>query len=243
MIAIGHAPQGVIQTWISSVAPGAISSTRTVSSVFRIKDDGTLPFALDSSIPDPGDAMALVNINCTIRDGLGRVDYLYQAGRRLSYGAEWDEKLEGSLSEEPITAHPDIGDLLDDYAAKPPLRGGMVNWLEELDFSGAKIPNPLSGIQDFYSPAAIYRVSKSYDLSSVPQLSLGDVGWIATSSLKGSLPSLQTTSSGSGRNWLYGGFSVMQTGYEYQVSQLYILSGIGGWNPDIYDKSTSAQSN
>lgn len=181
----------------------------------------SLPFALDASIPDPSRSSALVNIQCTIRDGIGRVDYTYQTGRLINSGPTFTQELDATVQEESILRHPDIRNLLDTYANG--CVGGMPKWLPM--YNG--YINPMGNVQTFYSPSAVYSVrSASTDCSII---NISKVGYIATAtSSQGSLPSCGS------RSWLNAGYEIEQTGDQYLITEKFLLSGPSGWNTDIY---------
>ena len=92
-------------------------------------------------------------------------------------------------------------------------------------------PSPLTelvkhGLTHYLSPSIT--LTARYKAQSVPQLATA--GQIV-SSVPGGFGTPQ------GRNWFYGGPSVSMEGEQIIVSEVYQLSGVGGWDTNIYSSS------
>jgi hypothetical protein len=131
-------------------------------------------------------------------------------------------ELDVSLNQEPIATHPDFDDIIDAAGGEGE---GKAVFSEDGVFvgfgkdSGAN----LVGVTEFLDATA--RWTKRYLSLSAPT-GAGNVGKI--SSPEGPNPTY------AGRNWLYAGLSYSRQGGIYQITKVWLLSGRGGWNTEIY---------
>lgn len=199
-------------------------------------DQGKSP-DLTSNIPTPPTGHALTGITANYRDGIARIDYYFQGERDSGIQSDLVMTAEGSLTNEPITSHPKIGGLVQNYSSG--MRAGKVLWKPYLNSGGsngtdpngnaASNLNPFSNVDSFLNAGMTYTITKSY--ATLPNMQLDKVGKIADTAIFGTLPQLPTNYP---NGWLYAGFSIQQQGSVYQVTINYLKSGPGGWFPEIY---------
>lgn len=160
-----------------------------------------------------------------IGDGVNQAIYLYE--------------FQGSLESVPIQAHPGYSSWLNVYGYEDangswrPFRklssstdsGG----LSAGSSSGKK--NPLLGAEQWLSIGGIW--SRRYGQRDIPRDALNGVG-IITSTVPGTPPAIPP-----GRNWLKGAPVVTWRGNAWDVTEQYILSGIGGHNKLIYSPASA----
>lgn len=203
------------------------------------------PSLLD--IPNPPSRLALTGITANYRDGIARIDYYFQGERDPSIQSDLIMAAEGSLSNEPITSHPKISGLVQNYSSG--MRSGKVLWKQYLNSGGANGTdtngnsasnlNPFSNVDSYLNAGMNYTISKSFSFSSLPDLQIRYVGKIARQAIFGNLPQLPTNYP---NGWLYAGFAIQQQGSVYQVTLNYLKSGPGGWFDGIYGSGTVGNS-
>ena len=199
--------------------------------------------------PEAAGSLALTGITANYREGIARIDYYFQGERDSSIQSDLVMAVEGSLSNDPITSHPKIGGLMQNYSAG--MRSGKVLWKQYLNSGGANGTdtngnsvsnvNPFSNVDSYLNAEMTYTVTKSFGFSSLPSLQIGQVGKIAHQPIFGNLPQLPTNYP---NGWLYAGFAIQQQGSVYQVTLNYLKSGPGGWFDEIYGQGgVSSESN
>lgn len=243
MQSLQNSTEGTITEFISHYAQTRIDSTMVITRLVRMPSDGRCPAAVTGTPPSPGFAMALTSMNAVVSDGIMRIDWTFHSGGG-GYGAgDADRTIElnGSVTSDPITSHPKIGTLIANYANgmregkvlwKPTIAGSTTVGFDKITGDTASNINPLSNVDSYYAPGGTYQYTKSYVAAATPVAkNLSLVGKIVTATSDGTfLPTWQ----GDYRNWLHGGFTMEQSGNRYVVSEKYLLSGLGGWNREIY---------
>ncbi|MES2995900.1 MAG: hypothetical protein V4733_03730 [Verrucomicrobiota bacterium] len=157
-----------------------------------------------------------------------RVTYLYEG--YLTSLPEPTYELSGTLSQEPISTHPEFAE----FAGTPsaPLNGAVfvdpetgkktiddtTGVFREFGISGGR----KAGADSYMDPGVLW--TKISFTASDP--SLRDLGKI--DSPQGSPPSL------SGRNWMFWETSSRQRGHIIELRETWKISGRGGWDEDFY---------
>lgn len=144
-------------------------------------------------------------------------------------------------SEEPIETHPNFLTVTLGFATSIVTASG--GFLTEGATSGGAVfdvdgiflgfnkdaLNSLAGVRSYLSPQVTFQVK--YAIADRPLTETQtEIGTISTP--------LNAPSVTSGKNWLLTGVNWTNTGNgnlgAYQISEEYRLSGVGGWNPNIY---------
>lgn len=148
---------------------------------------------------------------------------------------EPEYELMGSLSTEPIEAHPDFEDILStaglvlEKASQNPAGvldddgqfRGFPKSVKESDTDGVA---ELFGVDSFLYPGAVWR--KTYMTRRRPS-DVKNLGRVDTP--EGNPPTFD-----GGRNWLFHDFNYKERGKTFAVIKEWKLSGFGGANPLIY---------
>lgn len=124
-----------------------------------------------------------------------------------------------STSEAPIETHPDFTSILGGNKAAP--KNGAV-FDTDGKFTGWKSDSPYAGKESYLIPSTIYRKTTP---SRVRPTSVGPVGTIVSPGIGGG---------GLDANWLFTVRSWRRDGGVYEVTEEYMLSGPGGFDPTIY---------
>ena len=138
--------------------------------------------------------------------------------------------LEGSTSEDKIEAHPDIQMLLEKYNGKRDDDDGKITFPIFLEVNGQKERNPMHGVESYFVPSLVWTrswVGPSFSDSIVRALGTIDTPGVGR---RGQRP----PSLSGGRNWLKMRAKADWRGNIWKVSESWMLSGPGGWNPDVY---------
>jgi hypothetical protein len=151
--------------------------------------------------------------------------------------------LEGAFSQEPIAGHPRIGELLKKYRGA--LEEGEIVWdtwapkgtqgKKGLNAGSGKATNEVNllyGVQSYYAFGAVWTETRVRRVSNIPASVLSKVGTIVDP--PGPVPKIPK------RNWLEASPQAALRGNVLQIKRRWILSGFGGWIPDIYDGSDIA---
>lgn len=94
----------------------------------------------------------------------------------------------------------------------------------------------LQGVESYLRMGGVYRIVYAHRGDAMPTNLFYGVGTIQTPPSSNKLPSLPST-----RNWLKGPPSARWRGNAWEITEEYILSGVGGWIKDIYDGSTESK--
>lgn len=195
------------------------------------KDGSRLP--ISGSIP-----WARTTLSPESDSGAGVIRWFYEGvpNEELAEVPEVYE-FEGSFNQEPITSHPKIQQLLRQYRGR--LDGGGVVWPAKVSGGaggglsrtvGTTAQNPLYGVDSYLAFGAIWRRTKVYDKGQIPPSILDGLGLIFENP-----PGDPETPPR--RNWLKLGPQSRERGNVTEITDSYLLSGIGGWLPQIYDGS------
>jgi len=142
----------------------------------------------------------------------------------------------GTFNQETIQSHPYFQFLIQTYGGVE--NEGDVVWPLELPDSakgrvgGLRLPktdsgkprNPLFGTDSYFALGAIW--SLTYATRTIPSDILDDVGTIV--SPRGNPPTPKN------RNWLKMAPNGRKRGNVVQITESWMMSGIGGWVPDVY---------
>lgn len=128
------------------------------------------------------------------------------------------EEVITSMSEAPIETNPKFVTDIGGTQANP-LNDAVFN--DDGTFKGWKVTSRFAGKESYLIPSTIYRRSTP---SRTRPSSVGPVGTISSPGIG----SPATT------NWLYTARTWRRDGGVYEVSDEYMLSGPGGWDPVIY---------
>lgn len=148
-------------------------------------------------------------------------------------------EFDGTFNQEPIESHPDWRWLRDTFGGS--LANGQVSWLEELPRSaenasrGLKLRrtesgarrNPLLGTESYLALGAIWTVT--YAARALPGNLNDDLGLIVDRP-RGNPPTPRD------RNWLQMAPRGRKRGNVVQISDRWMLSGIGGWVKPVYGR-------
>jgi hypothetical protein len=129
------------------------------------------------------------------------------------------EEIITSTSEAPIETHPHFTSVIGGTAAAP-LNGAVFD--KDGKFTGWKSDSPYAGKESYLIPSTIYR--KTSPTRTRP-LDIGPVGTVRAPGIGGG--SLDS-------NWMFTVRSWRRDGGVYDVSEEYMLSGPGGWDPVLY---------
>jgi hypothetical protein len=234
-----NASNGVLKIYESRRVSGVLYHEVTIT---MICISGTAPPPV-KEIPWPGMFYGLHNITGEMTDGFWKIDYTFVSpagGLDAQYGdagsVDTSSALTSSVSSSPITMHPKIGYLVQQFATG--VKDGKVLWKETLDTGGTNgldkdgnaisNANPFANVDIFMEGGATWSASKSFPYRQAVDLNFYGIGKISNGSPIGNLPGSGT------RNWLYAGFSFDQRGAAYTYKVNYLLSGPGGWNKLIY---------
>lgn len=145
--------------------------------------------------------------------------------------AEGEEfSLEGSTSEDPIESHEGIQMLIEKYKGKRDDSDGKVTFPLTLEIDGQVQRNPMHGVSSYLVPGLVW--SKNYVTRSFSDSIVRALGTIDTPAI-GALGQRPPSISGH-RNWLKIRVKADWRGNIWKVSESWLLSGPGGFNPDVY---------
>ena len=152
-------------------------------------------------------------------------------------GEQYEYSFDGSFNQEPIQSHPNLQFLLDTYGGTvdadgdirwelnlPDSAKGRVGGLRLPKTKDGKPKNPLFGTESWLALGAVWSIT--YAVRALPDDLLDDVGCIVTP--RGNPPTPAD------RNWLKMAPVGRKRGNVGQVTERFMLSGIGGWVPDVY---------
>lgn len=195
-------------------------SREIIITSIRAMINGKSPDVL--SVPNPGFASALTGILARYTDGLAYIQYYFQGQKDTDISTDLVLSAQGSVASEPITSHPKIGSLIQNYSRG--LVSGQVAWV---DYLPNNVVNPFSNVDSYLYPSISYGITQSF--SSPPDLRISQIGKLAQSSIFGTLPQVA-----SNFNWLYAGADIEQYGAVFRITCRYLKSAPGGWQSDIY---------
>lgn len=132
------------------------------------------------------------------------------------------EEVITSTSEAPIETHPDFVDVLGGNKDNP-LNGAIFDG--DGQFTGWAADSPYAGKESYLIPSTIYR--RSSPRRESPN-DIGDVGTISSPGVGGGP---------SGSNWMFTARTWRRDGAVYTVTEEWMLSGPGGFDPTIYSES------
>lgn len=144
-----------------------------------------------------------------------------------AHGEEFS--LEGTTTETRIEAHDNLRMLIEKYDGDPK-EDGTVKFPIELSINGQTVGNPMHGVKGFYDPGLAW--TRSILSQELPQSLVEALGCIDTppSGSQGQHPPRLAGR----RNWLKVRARAEWRGNIWKLSETWMLSGKGGWNPDIY---------
>jgi hypothetical protein len=189
-------------------------------------------------------------------DGHGRVVLRYKGmttppsapgDNRPKEDREKEISVEVSMERTPLTMHPKIDYFLSSWGGT--FDGNEIKWVEQNpvnDFfrkrtgvtkDGKEIENinPFYGLQDYLEVGVIARVSEPI----FGGFGVGSGGALAKVG-KVSMPPPQIPAAPKGKNWLCIEAEEIRQGRDSVQRQAWQLSGIGGWEPLIYDPKNAA---
>jgi hypothetical protein len=144
-----------------------------------------------------------------------------------------DYSFEPGFSQVSILKHPNFAALRDKYGGQ--VSDGQVTWPETVPGGANSGPvvgggqgksNPLFGHDDFFRMEGTY--SFRYASTSMTE-GMSNIGRIfSTSGLPGKPPTIAK------RNWLKAPTPWQRRGPVFEITEVYWLSGDGGWPPEIY---------
>jgi hypothetical protein len=94
----------------------------------------------------------------------------------------------------------------------------------------------LQGVESYLRMGGVFRIVYAHRGEAMPSNLFFGVGTIQTPPSSNVLPTLPSS-----RNWLKGPPSARWRGNAWEITEEYILSGVGGWIKDIYDGRTESQ--
>jgi hypothetical protein len=129
------------------------------------------------------------------------------------------EEVITSTSEAPVETHPHFTTIIGGTAAAP-LNGAVFD--KDGKFTGWKSDSQFAGKESYLIPSTIYRKNTP---SRARPLDIGPVGTIRNPGIGGGpLDS----------NWMFTVKSWRRDGGVYEITEEYMLSGPGGWDPILY---------
>ena len=155
----------------------------------------------------------------------------------------YDYGFEPGFSQVSVQLNSKFQKIADAFGGTWDPEGGMVVWTENLgaattgsgttkNAASTATTNPMFGMQDWFRMEGNYRVR--YAAKTLPPSLFNIVGFIADPpSMPGTPPALKD-----GRNWLYAPPQWKKRGYVYDITEIYWLSGPGGWPAPLYDYAT-----
>lgn len=188
-----------------------------------------------------------------------QVDILYEGvPDGTEDGKDEDWEFDPTFAEEPIETHPEIDRLIKEFGGVEDAEGrvkfpksvpdgaslkiglGAASGFAAGGAVGAAIgaasaaataaanakPNPLYGLKTYFVTKAVWRRTRT--LKRVPKSVLDTIGTVV-----GKLPT-SAIPTPKGRNWLILPPKIQKRGNAVSVADQYMLSGPGGWPPDVY---------
>lgn len=201
--------------------------------------------------PDRDNLYGAVHTRTTMEteNGVTTVRWLYEGIHESVAEAVYLYEFQGSMESVPIQAHPNYKSWLGVYGDEdtngnwrpfrslPQSASSGVNVFASLNGnSGGSAKgkkNPLLGAEAFLSIGGVW--SRRYGVKEVPGDALAGVGLIQNT-VPGTPPTIPAN-----RNWLKGAPIIAWRGNAWDVTEQYLLSGVGGWVSIIYNGSTSSQ--
>lgn len=191
---------------------------------------------LDTFLPTdlPGDVDEIDRSATKREDGDWDLEVQFGGGSESSF--KEDAELDWSGSEDPIESFSNFATLAAKWGAKfdPQDPDKFDGWKRKIkDPKGdGMIPNPLYGFTHFLNDGAVLRVTfnlKTYDPNQLRNLCRIDRPTIKDSRLSG------MTTAPDNKNWLKKSVKVQFHGAAFQYVIEWLLSGLGGWVPDVYN--------
>lgn len=183
---------------------------------------------------------------------------------RSSEEKEKEVSVEVTLERTPLTMHPRINEFLDTYGGT--FDGNEIKWVERdptgeskrtaYNKDGAPVENinPFYGIQQYLEVGVKASVSQpmsvgyggvsAHQRGSMDGPTQGGGSWAKETLAKVgkvSAPDYLIPAAPKGRNWLCTEAEAVRSGNGNVVRQSWQLSGIGGWEPLIYDPKNAPQ--
>lgn len=233
--------QGEFDTIVESVQVDRVGFvSASIKRMYRFED-------LQGSIPGPQSLTAYggVHTRTTVETdaGVTTVRWLYEGIYQNASTAVYLYEFQGSMESVPIQAHPQYRSWLNVYGNED-TNGNWRPFHSMPTTGGSGLPgsggdtaqggkNPLLGVEAFLSIGGVWTMR--YGIRTVPSSALSGVGTI-TSSVPGTPPAIPAN-----RNWLKGSPTITWRGNAWDVTEQYLLSGMGGWSRLVYDGSTSMQ--
>ena len=161
----------------------------------------------------------------TFKDRTNSIDYSFEPG----------------FSQVPITKHPYWNNLNSKFGAQ--VTDGQVSWPDSVPSTGSSGPvvsdsqgkaNPMFGQDDFFRMEGTYSFRYAATTLGAALTGIGKI----TASLPGRPPTFP------GRNWLKAPSPWRRRGPVLEITEIYWLSGEGGWTAEIYsDKEKNGSGN
>ena len=211
---------------------------------------------LDANFPSPPTTSGGIMLigQQTRRDGGGcRTSWTYEGingdGKSVTFKGRnnsLDYQFDPGFSQVSIQLHPNFDTLRATYQGY--LNGDSVQWDEVLSSGGGTTSgmqvgasdgqkNPMFGVQDYLRLEGTY----SFRYASLALPTSAGVGRILDSaSLPGTAPVIQGADGA--RNWLMAPSPWKRRGTIYDITEIYWLSGEGGWPTPIYNPNAGSSS-
>ena len=237
--------QQIAYVMVGSYRQYRYTSTLTMIGTYQLVDDD-LPVDL-SYVPSCGKDMALTEIEADFKDGIAHYVWTYEGVNSIFFDGEYPVlELNGEVNQDPITFHPRINEFIAKYSNG--FLHGRIDWKlndpdnssgrQGLSANGTYVINnisPLFGVDSYQSNTASYAYEKVYTKDQLPDDLISGLGYIddAPPNISETMNTEKMSSFGE-RNWLYSGVRIFQAGNAFVVRRYYLLSGLGGWMPQLY---------
>lgn len=217
---------------------GRYSRDRTGISTFSVPwfvDAADFASLANFEPPDPPLGLPIVNRSAEQEtDGTWKLMITYEGVAIGDQLVDETFDLDYSSAEDPIETFSQI------LALRAKYKGALddqnhVIWAPQIaDKSGNKVRNPMYGVETYLNPGAIWRRTRALrDFDATALSALGKIdepqGGVANKNYQANPPQIQD-----GRNWLKRALKATWRGNIWQFSEEWMLSGPGGWVPDIY---------
>ena len=200
-------------------------------------------------IPEVSGGVLLIGEQTRQNEGVMRTQWTFQGikgdGKSVTFKDREnsiDYEFTPGFAQVSIQRHPNFTKLVTDYGGYPDSDGKSVLWPTIITIPNSSSgwssssngqTNPMFGVQDFFSLEGVYRFR--YASLTVPKRSLSSAGKIFTGGLPGETPELVE-----GRNWLSLPIIYKRRGLIYDCTELYWLSGRGGWPIPVYGMANNS---
>jgi hypothetical protein len=178
----------------------------------------------------------------SVKDGVATISFLYEGLTDETRDTNrWIYEFEPSFDEVPIQSHPNFESLRKTYGGYYTANGSL-RWRPVVDSNpqgsglnatdGQNSQNPMEGVESFLRMGGVWRIL--YPKRQLPAGLFNGVGTVVSSVPEQQrLPALPP-----GRNWMKAPPRFRWRGNAYEVTEEYLLSGLGGHNKIVYDGRT-----